>query len=357
MITRSALPARSAFTLIELLVVIAIIALLVSILLPALSNARRLARQTLCFGNVKQYTLASLSYATDHRELINGFVPPEQSPGGGYLLRKFAGSGVPETTESYGDPFSWSAGRGYDIIRRYSAPENRAIADVLNWVPQILYSHLPMVEYLGRRLPEPGVICPEDLKRKDLQQNPLNPGGGDEDSARIPYSSSYEYSIHTAIPDRDINNSATFRQGSNQGGFSTGTPNDPRWRLGRRRISEVRSPSQKSAWIEQYAWHTSKSATSPAYFMNASAQNIVSFFDGSTRISNAADANMGGYTLAPAGIAITPLTIRYDANASHAKYAWTTGSDSFTPTGTDRSMRGQYRWTLDGLRGIDQPSR
>ncbi|MBL0869792.1 MAG: type II secretion system protein [Phycisphaerales bacterium] len=357
MTNRPASPARSAFTLIELLVVIAIIALLVSILLPALGNARRLARQTLCFGNVKQYTLASLSYATDHRELINGFVPPEQSPDGRFLLRKFAGTGVPETVEFFGDPFEWSAGRGYDIIRRYSAPENVAISDVLNWVPQILYSHLPMVEYLGRRLPEPGVICPEDLKRKDMQQNPLNPSGSGDDAARLPYSSSYEYSIHTAIPDRDVSGSAVFRQGSNQGGFSTGVPSDPRWRLGRRRISEVRSPSQKAAWTEQYAWHTSKSANSPAFFMNSTAQNLVSYFDGSTRLSNAVDANMGGYTLAPAGIAVTPLTIKYDANFSHAKYAWTTGNDSFTPTGADRSMRGQYRWTLDGLRGIDQPSR
>ncbi len=357
MFNRAPSPARTAFTLIELLVVIAIIALLVSILLPALSNARRLARQTLCFGNVKQYTLASLSYATDHRELINGFVPPAPTPEGRFLLRKFAGSATPETVELFGDPFEWSAARGYDIIRRYSAPENLAIADVTNWVPQILYSHLPMVEYLGRRLPEPGVICPEDLKRKELQQNPLNPSGSGDDAARLPYSSSYEYSIHTAIPDRDIANTATFRQGSNQGSFSSGSPNDPRWRLGRRRISDVRSPSQKAAWTEQYAWHTSKSANSPAYFMNASAQNLISFFDGSTRLANAADANMGGYILAPAGIAITPLTIKYDATASHAKYPWTNAGDSFTPTGTDRSMRGQYRWTLDGLRGIDQPSR
>jgi len=240
-------PARSAFTIIELLVVIAIIALLISILLPALGNARRLARQTLCFANVRQYTLASLSYATDNRELINGFVPPEQTTGG-YRLRKFAGAGQPETVATFTDPFTWSAARGYDIIRRYSAPENIAIADVNNWVPQILYSHLPMVEYLGRRLPEPGVICPEDLKRKDLQQNPLFVTSADDDAARLPYSSSYEYSIHTAIPDRDVSGSAIFRQGSNHGSFATGAPNDPRWRLGRRRISEIRSPSQKSAW-------------------------------------------------------------------------------------------------------------
>jgi prepilin-type N-terminal cleavage/methylation domain-containing protein/prepilin-type processing-associated H-X9-DG protein len=69
---------RRGFTLVELLVVIGIIALLISILLPALSRARRQANTTACLSNLRQMELAFQMYLQE-----NHYIAPTMGNGGG----------------------------------------------------------------------------------------------------------------------------------------------------------------------------------------------------------------------------------------------------------------------------------
>jgi prepilin-type N-terminal cleavage/methylation domain-containing protein len=57
---------KSGFTLVELLVVIGIIALLISILLPALSKAHLQARRTQDLSNIRPIAIACVAYSTEN---------------------------------------------------------------------------------------------------------------------------------------------------------------------------------------------------------------------------------------------------------------------------------------------------
>ncbi|NOY80000.1 MAG: prepilin-type N-terminal cleavage/methylation domain-containing protein [Kiritimatiellaeota bacterium] len=129
--------ARSEFTLIELLVVIAIIAILASMLLPALQKARDKALTASCVSQLKQITLGTIMYAGDFDNMI---VPSYSDAANGFYDEVF------KVNRTRWVPW-WALTFSYvGDVKTFSCPAKRSTNDyhISPWVSTRGYGSITM---------------------------------------------------------------------------------------------------------------------------------------------------------------------------------------------------------------------
>jgi len=338
---------KAGFTLIELLVVIAIIALLIGILLPALGQAQKSAKNVLSQSNLRSLNTGAANYASDNSDRIFS-----------YTWRAGETYTMPDgRTKNPTDDQEAAAYQNQEILQRVTGrvAGTRKIQNFSARLPHRRYSHLVLLDFLTDVQPEPIAASPFDRNLIQWQENPLEygPGSGvpyadgtepgyDDDTnwptnpvrQRWPFASTYQM-VPAAWNTDGIAGSPTYIPVADTPHLMQGGNGIP---LGRRKFTQVSHPSGKVMMFEEFDRFSDMAGL---YFAYPEAKCNLAFFDGSVRNEQTADANAGwnpaqpGQEWAQIYKPLDTFPLPKDGLNDPTRYCQ------------------RYRWTRHGLQGID----
>jgi len=353
---------RTGFTLIELLVVIAIIALLIGILLPAMGEARKTTKTTKCVAKMQQIGVGVNAYAITYQDKIVSFSWTRNLP----VNTQFPDLAPPAT--GYGDDLQAAASQAIDIMRRRIPVTAADLPRPGNWIPQILYNHLALVEDQDWPLPTQNVLCTEDVARNRWTKSwqgfvsgsaaPYAGGGGTPAGINRRWFGSASFNFVPASMSTDSGSSAIRNAGSHRFYGNIVNPNV----VGKRRYSDVQNPTGKVIVYDNEARHFGKRSWHCVY---PEAKQPLLFFDGHVAVHVNGVPTLTGATLPygqqrkgnevnPGWDPANPM----NPGAPFFQYryqtpeAWEAPTRDGTWTGNDL-VTGYFRYTRGGLKGID----
>ncbi|GJQ29403.1 MAG: hypothetical protein HBSAPP03_12870 [Phycisphaerae bacterium] len=312
-------------------------------LLPALGKARKAGRLTTCLSNQKQFAVATGSYAASFHDRLWTF----SWPGGQPCPTQF-----PDLVGPHGTDLEGATAQAVDILRRRAGRDD--FPWIENWIPQILYNHIVLQDFLAQRLPEPMVACPEDKLRLEWQRDyqafdagqimPLAPDQGTDRGKRWPYSTSYECIPAAFTQDRgDPPGYSSVTQAGTHRYYQFTNPQRMSGAFGKRVLTEVHFPSNKVHLYETYTRHFGRQGH---YYALTQARSALTFFDGSVRVKATADAGRGFNPATPA----SPFAMTYALIPG--EWEEPIPGLGFNPPAS-LTVFGYFRWTRGGLRGSD----
>jgi prepilin-type N-terminal cleavage/methylation domain-containing protein/prepilin-type processing-associated H-X9-DG protein len=226
---------RGGFTLVELLVVIGIIALLISILLPALSKARKAANTVACSANLHSITLGMMMYVQQYHGAI---------PGNGWTSGAFL-EPPPSGTSSFSDKNCPSISQMWD----WTAP----IARVMG----VKFDEGPTLVNRTARFSLLNLYPPFQCVENDVPEGPYSASPVTITTKMLSYATSIYFQMQYSTSNTDY---TRYQNYVNTGNYSP-------------YINQVGDTSRK-IWMSDAARYTNGPTSTPDYNLTYNATNL-----------------------------------------------------------------------------------